>query len=254
MTAGAGRLIFLQLDLGDLNSVKRAAATFAEKETVLHVLWNNAATSAFHLPKGYKTAQGLEPMVGMHCVAAHMLTELLRPQLRNAADSQTPGAVRVVWSSSIAADDAPENGIDWDSIDNGNGDLVCNYVVSKAATWLLAREASRRYAQDGIISVAINPGNLKTNMYDGGPWFLSLVAHMFKPPVYGAYTCLFAGLSPDVTVQESGALIVPWGRVKRDEDLQRQDIVRATKTEAEGGLGYAERLWEWCGTKWKPYA
>ena len=53
-----GEILFLELDLGDLESVKKAARMFGEKETRLDVLWNNAGVAA--MPVGTKTKQGYE--------------------------------------------------------------------------------------------------------------------------------------------------------------------------------------------------
>ncbi|KAI4157095.1 MAG: hypothetical protein LQ342_008526 [Letrouitia transgressa] len=64
---------------------------------------------------------------------------------------------------------------------------------------------------------------------------------MLHPPINGAYTELFAGLSPDVTVERSGAWIIPWGRF----GSLRKDLELAGKTTAEGGSGVAGEFWEW---------
>jgi hypothetical protein len=45
----------------------------------------------------------------------------------------------------------------------------------------------------------VNPGNLKTNPTN------VIVGLFLHPPIYGAYTELFAGLSPEVTIEKSGA-------------------------------------------------
>lgn len=95
----------LLLDLNDLNSVRTAASEFAVQETRLDILWNNAGIGADAVPVQSKTAQGLEKFVGMHCVAALLFTQLLLPQLQYAAERSHPGAVRVVWLSSIMWDD-----------------------------------------------------------------------------------------------------------------------------------------------------
>lgn len=100
-----GKLKFLSFDLNDLDSVKTAAATFAQQEPKLDVLWNNAGTGANMVNAGSKTKQGFETMVGMHCVATLLFTQLVLLQLRAAvAAPTTPGSVRVVWTSSFLAE------------------------------------------------------------------------------------------------------------------------------------------------------
>ena len=93
-----GKIKFLHLDLNDLESVKRAATTFAQQESRLDFLWNNAGTGANLVEAGAKTAQRFEAIVGMHCIATLLFTELVRPQLREAAAAPETarGSVRVV--------------------------------------------------------------------------------------------------------------------------------------------------------------
>jgi hypothetical protein len=56
----------------------------------------------------------------------------------------------------------------------------------------------------------VNPGNLKTNPTNV---ILSLFLH---PPIYGAYTELLSGLSPEVTIEKSGAWSKFTGRHSTD--------------------------------------
>ena len=67
-------------------------------------------------------------------------------------------------------------------------------------------------------------------------------------PVFGAYTELFGGLSPTVTLENNGAWIIPWGRVGN----LRQDIVDG-KGKDEGGTGNAQVFWQWSEEQVKNY-
>jgi NAD(P)-dependent dehydrogenase (short-subunit alcohol dehydrogenase family) len=248
-----GTLKFLHLDLNDLNSVKAATSTFASRETKLHVLWNNAGTGAYRVSQGARTAQGLEAMVGMHCVATLLFTTLLIPQLRIAAaeePSSSNNSARVVWTSSIVTDQgSPTYGINLETLDTGSPDRVLNYAVSKAGSWMLSREMARRYGNEGIVSVAQNPGNVKGGSYEGTPaatmWFLN--RFVLHAPACGAYTELYAGLSPDI---DNGTYIIPWGRMRPDDECPRKDIVHAMLPEKDGGLDYGKKLWDWCEKQW----
>ncbi|KAL2682795.1 hypothetical protein Neosp_007250 [[Neocosmospora] mangrovei] len=247
-TSNPGVLNFLHLDLEDLHSVRVSAAKFASQEAKLDVLWNNAGTGGYRVSVGAKTAQGLEPMVGMHCVATLLFTTLLLPQLRAAVSA------RVVWTSSIAADQgSPPNGINFDTLSTGTPDRVLNYAVSKVGSWMLSRELARRHGSEGIISVAQNPGNVKGGSYEGTPAVTMFLLGLFllQPSKFGAYTELYAGLSPDITPDDNGAYIIPWGRIRPDAECPRRDIVHAMLTEEDGGLGYCSKLWDWCEEQWQ---
>lgn len=70
------------------------------------------------------------------------------------------------------------------------------------------------------------------------------------PPVNGAHTELWAVMAPEITVEMSGAYVWPWGRLGE----LRKDIEAATKTEAEGGTGLAERFIAWCEKETRDFA
>ncbi|KAF7548057.1 hypothetical protein G7046_g8806 [Stylonectria norvegica] len=245
--ATAGSIEFLHLDLNDLQSVKAAASAFAAKETKLDVLWNNAGLGGFRVELGEKTIQGFEPMIGVHCIATLLFTQLLEPLLAaGAAASTTPGSTRVVWTSSIAAESAPPNGVEFDLLDQGTSDRTRNYAVSKVGGWMLGAEMARRWGSKGIVSVVQNPGNIKGGSYGGMNVVLMMVINrLLKETRFGAHTELYAGLSSDITLEKNGAYIIPWGRIRPDSENPRQDLVKAMLPEEEGGLGYGKKLWEW---------
>jgi hypothetical protein len=119
---------------------------------------------------------------------------------------------------------------------------------------VLGREFARRYGSDGIVSIVQNPGNLKTPIYDTLPnialFFLGFILY---EPKYGGYTELYAGLSPDIGLENNGAYVLPWGRLRPDSGSPRKDIIKAMTPEEDGGLGYSKKFWEWCEVKWKPF-
>ncbi|GAW19585.1 hypothetical protein ANO14919_090730 [Xylariales sp. No.14919] len=257
---GRGQLKFLHLDLSDLKSVKTAAEAFASQETKLDVLWNNAGIGANVLKFGERTAQDLEVFMGVHCVATLLFTQLLLPQLRAAAAAASPsaaGQTRVIWTASGLMDNgSPPNGVDFSALDQGIKDRVTNYGASKAGAFFLGREFARRHGGDGILSVTLNPGNLRAGSFNGTAWPIVFVLNslgMLHDPVFGGYTELYAGLSPDLKIEHNGTYVIPWGRRRPDSEITRRDIVKAMAPESEGGLGYAKKFWEWCEEQWKPH-
>ncbi|RWA10071.1 hypothetical protein EKO27_g5022 [Xylaria grammica] len=259
-TQGRGQLKFLHLDLSDLKSVKAAAEAFASQEAKLDVLWNNAGIGANVLKFGERTAQDLEVFMGVHCVATLLFTQLLLPQLKAAAAAAGPsaaGQTRVIWTASGLMDNgSPPNGVDFSVLDQGIKDRVTNYGASKAGSFFLGREFARRHGGDGILSVTLNPGNLRAGSFNGTAWPIVFVLNslgMLHDPVFGGYTELYAGLSPDLKIEHNGTYVIPWGRRRPDSEITRRDIVKAMAPESEGGLGYAKKFWEWCEEQLKPH-
>ena len=87
-------------------------------------------------------------------------------------------------------------------------------------------------------------------------WQNAILQRFIYPPIQGAYTELFAGLSPDITQENNGAwsecagvleihlltfTVVPWGRFAP----LRADLEASSKSEAEGGTGIGNKFWEW---------
>jgi retinol dehydrogenase-12 len=254
----AGELHFLPLDLADLTTIKASAERFLAREPRLHVLVNNAGV--MDPPAGAKTAQGYELQLGVNNVGTYMFTKLVTPALvaaaaaAAAAEPPSSGSVRVVWVSSSAAEMpvAPTGGVDMDNLDYHNDKLwLTKYAVSKAGNYLHSAEYARRHKPDGIVSVALNPGNLDSELWrTQASVARTLLSRFFlHDPIYGAYTELFAALSPDVGLENTGAWIVPWGRIKPIQ----QHLLDSTKTKEEGGSGKAKAFWEWTEEQIKPY-
>lgn len=212
-----GSLVYLELDLADLGAVKETAARFLALESRLHVLFNNAGVMSAS-PAGAQpatTAQGHELHVGVNCLGPFLLTRLLTPVLVATARSAAsrPGSVRVVWVASSAAEIFAEPGVgvlpgalSLESLAKRSSNE--RYWLSKVGNWAHGAEYARRHREDGVVSVPLNPGNLQSDLYRDQGFFLKMVTKVIMyPPLYGAYTELFAGLSPDISVEDTGC----WG-------------------------------------------
>ena len=244
-------LRFLYLDLLDLTTIAPAVAAFAAQESRLDILWNNAGIGGS--PVGTTTAQGLEGHVGVNCVGPLILTQSLAPLLRAASRNAPPHSVRVIWTASLSIEThAPAGGIDegWLAARGGTTQQPgIDYAQSKVGNWWLAVEAARRYASDGIVSVAQNPGQLDTDVWRYQPWWLMMLLRpTLHPQRMGAYTMLYAAFADGLTAGEnSGAYVMPWGRIRAWHECPRKDIVRAMEA------GGAERFWQWCEEKATSY-
>ncbi|KAA6408749.1 MAG: hypothetical protein FRX48_07092 [Lasallia pustulata] len=243
-----GQLEFLFLELDDLNAIKASVQAFQAKEPKLDVLWNNAGVSL--PPLGTISKQGHELQLATNCLGPFLLTQLLLPSLRAAAQSAPPGSVRVVWTSSQTVElSAPKGGPAMADITSPPADKTKNYVASKTGNWFLGSELARAAATPGspaygILSVTQNPGNLSTSLLRHARWMKVLSAPLLHRPRLGAYTELWAGLAPELTLEaHNGAYVVPWGRL---HTAPRSDLLDALKSKAEEGSGRAREFWEWC--------
>ncbi|NJC36679.1 NAD(P)-dependent dehydrogenase (short-subunit alcohol dehydrogenase family) [Xanthomonas arboricola] len=137
LTPGAD-LAWLPLDLGDLDSV-RAAAAHVLKEPRIDVLINNAGIMN---PPLMRTKQGFESQFGVNHLGVFALTSLLLPKL-----AETPGS-RVVVTSSIAHLKAT---LDWDDLNAersySKGD---RYGASKLANALFFFETGPAPTRDPV--------------------------------------------------------------------------------------------------------
>ncbi|KAI5927352.1 hypothetical protein F4810DRAFT_722546 [Camillea tinctor] len=218
--SSTGALAFLQLDLSDLRPVKASAERFLAAESSLNVLFNNAGPFLF--------------------------TKLLTPLLQaTAAGGNTwTNEVRVVFVSSFAAEMFHEKGvgIDMDNLDYHHPkSSMDRYGLSKVGVWSYGIEYSKRFAATGVLGVPVNPGNLRSNPFSQQGFLSKLrVALMHYPAVNGAYTELFAGLSPEITPDKAG-YIFPFGRFRPI----CQELQLAARPESEGGADLTRKFWDW---------
>lgn len=239
-----GVIKFLQLDLSDLKNIKPFVEAFLKAESRLDVLFNNAGVA--NVPSSKRTPQGLEVHMGTNVVAPYLLTQLLSPILISTAQkpSTPPNSVRVIWSSSMLVDVlAPPEGVPPKELETPNKDQNHNYAISKAGNWFLAVRLAKQLGPKGVVSLTQNPGNILTPIYDGAPRLTFWLSRpILLKPVDGAYTMLWTGFSPDITVEDGGRYVIPRGRW---HPKPRDELLNAIKDTEEGGLGYAKILEEW---------
>ena len=147
-------LVWLPLDLGDLDSV-RTAAEIAAKEPRIDALINNAGVMN---PPLTRTKQGFESQFGVNHLGVFALTSLLLPKL-----AETPGS-RVVVTSSIAH---LKGHIDWDDLNADKSYVKTErYGGSKLANALFFYELDRRLraAKSPVTAIGVHPGVAATSL------------------------------------------------------------------------------------------
>ncbi|KAI1793118.1 NAD(P)-binding protein [Ganoderma leucocontextum] len=224
--------LFLELDLASLASVKKAAGDFLSKEQELHILFNNAGV--MFPPIAQVTADGYDLQFGTNVLGHHYFTKLLLPALLAGKESSPDHHARVITTSSAASYFEP---LYWDTFKDGPArrqkPSQTMYSQSKLANVIVARETAKRYGQQGIISIPLNPGNIQSDLQRHLPSIVQKLATMMVlyPTPYGALTQLWAGTMPEA-VNYNGEFLIPWARHGK------------CRPEAyDPAIG--ERLWNW---------
>jgi len=237
-------LVVLSLDLADLGSIKASVAEFLRKETRLDVLFNSGGVMA--PPISQTTKHGHDLQFGTNVLGHFYLTQLLLPTLVATAKASPDGIARVVNTSSMGHWFSKWGKlIDYDTLTDGPKRLQLGtsaaYSQSKSGNILFARELARRYGDQGIVSTALNPGNINSDLQRHFPSLLIKLARWLMYDVsFGAITQIYAGTSPE-TANINGEYLIPWARVSPC----RADHQDAKKQ---------EELWEWLETEVKKYA
>jgi NAD(P)-dependent dehydrogenase (short-subunit alcohol dehydrogenase family) len=223
-----------RLDLADQSSVAGFAAAW---EGPLHVLVNNAGVMALqHLEL---TPEGSEMQFAINHLGHFALTVGLHEALAAGGDARIVSvSSRGHLRSPVVFDDL--------SFRSRPYDPLVAYGQSKTANILLAVEATRRWAGDGITANALHPGAIReTNLSrhmdpDTVAAMRSSGSYRFKTPEQGAATSVLLATSP----QLEGV----GGRYF--EDCNEAPVVEATPETMTGVASFAldpddaRRLWE----------
>ncbi|KAK9459549.1 uncharacterized protein V1516DRAFT_680210 [Lipomyces oligophaga] len=236
-SASTGELRLLKMDLMDLPTVVAAATKLKAEISRLDSVWYNAGIMGH--PSLSTTVQGFEVHWGTNVVGHFLLNKLLTTLLLTSAEGVPWGTVRAIWLSSDANMFSPgPDGINWEDVgfqDGNAANQMTKYGQSKAAAILLAHEFASRVGDQGIASLALNPGHLITGMQENRPKWLQRAGELFSfDAKYGSYTELFAAFTP-LEKNQNGAYIVPWGRF---------GIPRPSITEGLEQRGSGARLWD----------
>ena len=111
------------------------------------------------------TADGYDMQFGTNVLGHFLLTQLLLPALLKGKESSGDGHARVI---TISSGYAYIGHIDFDTLKDGPArqkqSTEVLYQQSKLGDILIAFELARRYGDQGIVSITLHPGILKTDL------------------------------------------------------------------------------------------
>ena len=231
-----GDVDLVQLDLADLDSVRRAAGEIGSRLPRIDLLINNAGVMA---PPLSRTQQGFELQLGTNHLGHFVLTNAL-------VGSLVPGS-RIVNLSSRGHLRSPMRWDDPHFRDESAYDKWIAYGQSKTANILFTVELEKRLGGQGIHSYALHPGVIMTELsrHLTDDDLTALASRMppgaltLKDVSAGAATTVYAATSPEL--EGLGGIYL-------------EDCHVATVTPGDGSAGYAPyamdedeaaRLWEW---------
>jgi NAD(P)-dependent dehydrogenase (short-subunit alcohol dehydrogenase family) len=141
-------------DLGDMASIRAFAQSYLDGHDALDVLLNNAGVMA--CPLG-RTADGFETQFGTNHLGHFLLTALLYPALQA---GEQPRVVTLTSAGHSRAD------VD---LEDPNFELSeyspwVAYGQAKTANALFARELARKAGPSGLLSFAVHPGVIVTDL------------------------------------------------------------------------------------------
>ena len=228
-----GKIVVMQLDLQDFNSIEKFAQNFKKLYNRLDVLLNNAGIMTTPY---FKTKDGLEAQIGTNHFGHFKLTGHLLEVI-----VKTPNS-RVVNVSSAAH---KQGKMDFENLmfENGGYSPIKAYGRSKLSNLLFTYELQRFFEANKIdsIAVAAHPGVSRTNLdrYIKGKLWFKLLFPVFKSftqdQVQGTLPEIRASVDPEVKGSEYYG---PDG--KRE---MKGFPVKVKSNEASHNVADAKKLW-----------
>jgi retinol dehydrogenase 12 len=211
----------VQLDVSNLDSVRRCAEALLARDLPIHGLLNNAGITAGLRGEKQLTRDGFEPTFGTNHLGHYLFTRLLLDRIK-----QTTGA-RIVNTASHSHYFAKK--LDWDALRRKPSFTgLREYNVSKLANVLFTKELAKRLAGTGVTVYAAHPGQVATNIWNRFPGPLrKLITRRFLTPEQGARSIIHLATAPEVA-SETGLYYDEHGKEKRPSRLASDESLAAT--------------------------
>jgi len=213
----------MELDLSDLDSVRRFSEAFRARHSRLDLLINNAGIM---VPPYGQTEQGFETQFGVNHLGHFALTGSLLDLITSTRGS------RIVTVSSIAhyLSKIQFSDLNWEK----GYKAQPAYGQSKLANLLFTYELQRRLAAAGkdTLAVAAHPGWTETNLQAHAKAVKFMNRFLAQKPLMGALPTLYAATEPSVNGAEyygpSGFMEMngPPKRVKSNKRSYDQNVAK----------------------------
>ncbi|CAI6332852.1 unnamed protein product [Periconia digitata] len=205
------------IDLSSQDSVRKAASEIAKSSPHIDIIINNAALMTM---KRHFTPEAIEMQFATNHLGHFLLTNLLLPQLVEAAKANPAGATRVVNVSSIGHRLSPVRFHDYNfdgkdvpteeqsaslppffaKAQDGPYNGWVSYGQSKTANILFSLQLTALLKEKGIVSYALHPGSIYTGLSRDldaeAEAALENVVPFWKNQDQGCATSLVAALDP----------------------------------------------------------
>ena len=186
----AAQALWVQVDVSDLTSVRRAADAFLAGPQPIDVLVNNAGSAGTRRLSN----DGFDITYATNHIGPFLLTNLLLPRLREATQG------RVVNVASAAH--MMVKRIDWSVLERRTTPKRSgfkDYAVTKLMNVLHAKELARRLAGSRVTTYALHPGAVASNIWRALPRPVQWVGKLFMlSNEEGARTPLYCATAPEL--------------------------------------------------------
>ncbi|WP_395656674.1 SDR family NAD(P)-dependent oxidoreductase [Nocardioides sp.] len=181
----------LVADFSRLDDVRRLADEVGERVGSLDVLMNNAGGT---FAPSHRTADGHEPNFQVNHLAPFLLTHLLRPRLAAAGSSPVVNTASIGnLMGKIVLDD-----LDYE---HRRAIEFLAYGTGKLMNIAFTRGIAQRWADDGIVSVAVHPGPVGSS-FGRDSWLVGL---LYRSPLKRFATISVPdGAAPLIALAERG--------------------------------------------------
>jgi len=184
------RLQWVHVDVSDLGSVRRAAASFLATKQAIDVLVNNAGIAGTRR----LSADGYDITYATNHIGPFLLTNLLLPRLREAPQGRV---VNVASNAHFMI-----KAIDWAGLERRTTPKRSgfkDYGMTKLMNVLHAKELARRLSGTRVTTYALHPGAVASNIWRAVPQPFQWLAKLFMlSNEAGAATPLYCATAPEL--------------------------------------------------------